>query len=572
MGVRIENPIDAPLNWEQRFTIWLARREWLAFAIIIAVATLAMLPIFVWGFPRGSDADLHHRWANFFTESLREGVLYPHWLAGANRGHGSPVMNYYGPVPLYAVAAFNLFLDNTLHAMTLSCWLAMAISGMTMYVCARSLLSRATSLFAAALYMVTAFHLFDLYQAAALNEYWTFAWLPLVFDAIHRLARGEGWRAAAYLGLSYGLLLLTHVPVPFAATLVLPVYVLMLTRDKRRLLQVAAGLALGVCISAMFIVPVLFERKYVKIDAALGRNYKDFFLFRKTGPLWNVNLFSPSQEMYNGNYLLEATLVALALAVVLITSTLPLWSARKADQPNRSPLAWRRAIWVVAAFSLMMTTRRSAFIWSAFPPLAYLQFPNRWLVITTAATALVAAAALAAITQANRRRLPYGVAFAVALSFNLVISVHQMTQAMYDPEGIARALHGREIPMYTPVWRNDDYKEETVALPAEVRSGDADVQAIDDSGSRQSYAVTARTTAVMGFRQLYFPGWVARVDGQPIPLGPSKAGNIELTIEPGAHQLTLRFEDTPPRTAGKVISATSFIAFLTLLYFTRRRP
>jgi len=273
--------------------------------------------------------------------------------------------------------------------------------------------------------------------------------------------------------------------------------------------------------------------------------------------------------MYNNNYLLEATLVALALAVVLIISTFPLWSTRKADHPNRSPIAWRRAIWVVAAFSLFMTTRRSQWIWDAFPPLAYLQFPNRWLVITTAATALVAAAALAAITQANRRRLLYGVAFVIALNFSLIISGHQMTQAIYDSEGIARAVHGREIPMYTPVWRNDDYKEEIVGLPAEVLSGDADVQAIDDNGSQQSYAVTARTSTVMGFRQLYFPGWVARLDGQPIPLAPSKAGNIELTIEPGEHQLTLRFEDTTPRAAGKLISAAAFLSVLAIFYFTR---
>jgi hypothetical protein len=218
-----------------------------------------------------------------------------------------------------------------------------------------------------------------------------------------------------------------------------------------------------------------------------------------------------------------------------------------------------------------MTSRRSAFIWSAIPQLAYLQFPNRWLVITTAGTTLVTAAALFAITQARRRKLFYWPLFAIALLFNLVISAHEIVQAPYDSTGFESKLQGRELPMYTPVWRDDDYKDELVAAPVEVAGGLAEVRAIDDAGSRQAYAVNAATDSELRFRQLYFPGWVARLNGTPIPLGPSKAGNIQLTVEPGRHELTLRFEDTAPRLAGKLITAVSLVSALLILCFARRR-
>jgi len=567
----IQNAAEQPLNWEQRLSILLAKRGWIAPCILFAVAAAAVLPIFVYGFPRGSDSVLHYRWAHFFTESLREGVLYPRWLAGANHGRGSPVMNYYGPVPLYAVAAFNLLFHNTVRAMAMSCWLGLALSGLTMYIFSRSVLSRGVSLFAGLLYMLTAFHLFDLYQATALNEYWSFVWIPLVFDAIHRIAKGESWGGAAYLGLSYGLLLLTHVPIPFATTLILPIYVLILTRNAQRLSKVAVGLVLGVGISAMFLVPVLFERQYVKIDRALGRDYREFFLFRRTGLIWNTNLFSPAQSPYNGNYLVDATLVALGLAVLLAVSGFLLWRERKEEQRSRSGLAWRLAIWVVAAFSLFMTSRRSAFIWNAIPQLAYLQFPNRWLVITTAGTALITAAALFAITQARRRRLLYWSVFAIALLFNLVISAHEIVQAPYDSANFENKLQGKELPMYTPVWRDDDHKDELVNVPVEVASGSADVRTIDDTGSRQSYAVSAATPSELRFRQLYFPGWVVRLNERSIPLGPSKAGNVQVAIEPGQHELTLRFEDTAPRLVGKLISALSLASLAFIFHFTRLR-
>src|SRR6185436_19179852 len=110
-----------------------------------------------------------------------------------------------------------------------------------------------------------------------------------------------------------------------------------------------------------------------------------------------------------------------AFAILLIVSSWVLWSERKREPHPRSPLAWRRAIWGVAVFTLFMTTRRSALIWRANPQLAYLQFPNRWLVLTTAATSLITAAALAAFAHAERRRLLYGAALIIGLGFNLLI-------------------------------------------------------------------------------------------------------------------------------------------------------
>ncbi|MEK6300741.1 MAG: hypothetical protein AABO41_08480 [Acidobacteriota bacterium] len=570
MSASVQNGTEQPLNWEQRLSIMLAKRPWIVIVTCLALATAALLPILIFGFPRGSDATLHYRWSAFFTEALREGVVYPRWLAGANHGHGSPVMNCYSPLPLYVTAAFNLLLHNTLQAMTLSCGLAFALSGMTMYVFSRSVLSRGVSLFAAGFYVLAAYHFFDLYPGSAINEFWSFVWLPLVLDATYRIAKGEGWRASAYLGLSYALLILTHVLIPFATALILPIYILALTRNWRRLAQVAGGLALGLGLSAFFLISVVFERQYVKIALALDEDYRRHFLFRRTGPIWNVSLFSPSQVPYNGNYLLEATLVAGTLAILFLVGSFLLWRERGVESRDPSGLAWRRAIWVVTALTLFMTTRRSAFIWRAIPPLAYLQFPNRWLVISTAGTSLIAAAALAAIMQAKRRRILYGTAFAIAVAFNLVISAHQVVQAPYDAAGIERKLHGREVQMYMPVWRDENYKHELVAAPAEILSGDGDVQAADDRGSRQSYVVTARTSSTLGFRQLYFPGWVARVDGNPIALGPNRAGSIQLTVEPGEHHLTLSFEDTWPRTAGKLISAVCIAGLFVLLFVARR--
>jgi len=48
-------------------------------------------------------------------------------------------------------------------------------------------------------------------------------------------------------------------------------------------------------------------------------------------------------------------------------------------------------------------------------------------------------------------------------------------------------------------------------------------------------------------------------------IAPGPEGNIQLHVEPGEHTLTMSFEDTWPRTVGKIVSAASFLIFLGVL-------
>ena len=173
---------------------------------------------------------------------------------------------YYPPLPFYVATAINAVTGNMLTALSLSCWLALALSGLTMYGFGRSSLSRPMSLLAAALYMLIPYHILDLYQGSALSEFWCFAWLPLIFYFTFRICEEPGLRATAGLTLSYALLLQTHVLGAFLISLALLVFALLLTRDVRRLIRVAGSMAFGAGISAVFIVPVLFERKYIHIE------------------------------------------------------------------------------------------------------------------------------------------------------------------------------------------------------------------------------------------------------------------------------------------------------------------
>lgn len=544
-----------------------SRPDLVMIVIIVVIASLLMLPIFVAGFPSGADIRHHYRWSFYFYEALHEGSIYPRWLAGVNRGYGSPVMFYYAPLQSYVVAAFRMVVRDPLLAITLSCWLGLALSGSTMYVFARSLLSRRAALLASVVYMTSPFLFFDLYRVNALSELWTFVWIPLVLDAIRRIAGGEGWRTAAYLALGYGFLLFTHVPIPFIVTLMLPVYALVLTRDKRRLAQMMAGLALGVGLSAVFLVSVLFETKYVHIEQALEQRYTDAFLFEDFNAI--TRILGAADYPMTAGYAKEANLVAIAIALLFVLASSIVWIERESIE--RSVLHLSIALWVIAAVSLFMSTRLSKPLWDNIHRLQYLQSPVRWLVIVICAVSLLTAVAASALTHARkRRRIVYIASLLVVLAFNLTVSAHVSTQERASRDGLETKMAHQDVPEYVPLWWDGIFHKEFDDSSVLVAGGEAEVSSIDDHGSKRRYQVHAKTEARLRFRSVYFPGWVARLDGKTVDLQRSDQGLIEVIVPAGEHYLTLTFEPTWRHIKAGIVSAASVLILVAMLYSTRR--
>ena len=536
--------------------------------LIFGLATVVMMPIFGHGLPPVSDAFVHYRWASGFIDALGEGSLYPRWLGNPNSGAGSPAMLYYPPLPFYIYAAFYLVTGNVLKALVLGSWLALALSGITMYVFARSLLSHRVSLLAAVIYLLAPYHLLDLFQRAALSEFWAFVWVPLVLYAVHRVTSGGDWRAVTLLAVAYGLLLLTHVLTAFATTLILPIYVLLLTRDWRRMGKTAVGLALGVGLSAIFVAPLVLEGDYVRLRKIHRDKFTKSFLIEHLPAAFKADALLPGQkpEFFYQNpdyFFAEASVVSFILLFALISILIWRW------QQTESGLV--RAVWVVTLFSLLMTTRLSEPIWRIIPGLHFMQFPFRWLLPASVGMSLLSAAACSVVMVHSRRsRTAYGGMLALLLALNLVVATFSVVRQERGEQEIPKEVSRLEVPEYRP--RSWNYKASQPNMEAViVSSGDASVQAIDAAGARQSYEIKAVTQSVLELRTLYFPGWVARLDGNPIEIGPGQRGHIQILVGDGEHLLTLNFEDTWPRRAGKLISAACVLVTLIMLYWTRRK-
>src|SRR5262245_26579576 len=72
------------------------------FAAFAGVA--AVLPAIILGVPNNNDLANHYHLAIPFYEALRQGAIYPSWLASPNFGYGDVVVRFYPPALYYLLA------------------------------------------------------------------------------------------------------------------------------------------------------------------------------------------------------------------------------------------------------------------------------------------------------------------------------------------------------------------------------------------------------------------------------------------------------------------------------------
>jgi hypothetical protein len=323
-----------------------ARARWLPFLAIALLALLLMLPAML------SPVKLHDSfwidwvWTDQFARQLRAGLLYPRWLPASHDGLGAPVFYYYPPLAFYP-AGLLAALGLTPYAAILAAFgLAFAGAGAAMYRWAAGWTNH--PLAAALLFMAAPYHVADVYGRGALAEACAIALIPLLALGLKRVADGRG---PVLLAIAYAAIIATHLPLALLASLFLVApYALILAKGRPRALPAfAAPLALGIGLSAIYLVPALALERYR--DAAV---------------LWSDPLLRPDHWLviYGG-----ATGMALiSLKVIAVVALPALFMA----------VRWRSAWARYAIICCLIVAGLLPFLWS-LPLIRSVQFPFRAL-------------------------------------------------------------------------------------------------------------------------------------------------------------------------------------------------
>jgi len=539
--------------------------------VLLAASVLAWGPLLTPAyFLQAHDARHSIFYLVEFDQTLRDGYLWPRWSPDFAFGYGYPLFNIYAPLAIYAAEIIHLLGAEMVTAVKTMYVLATIGAGVGMYGFARRLWGPAAGLAAGLAYMFAPFHLLEIYVRSAYAEYVALMLLPLVLWAFTELAARPTFRRLALAGTVYGLLALTHHTTFFTFTPFLMLYILALVAGRARtdlrawlrlgLANAGAG-ALGVSLAGIYLLPVLLEQKYIKIEqwTAGSYNFDQHFVYfsQFLSPFWGYGYAGPGPVdgmSYQIGIVVYGLLATGAVALA--------WRGRQ--MVHRGTMA----IFLAAVgLSVWLMSPLGAGAWHLLPIAALVQFPWRLLIIAMLGASVV----IGGVTHALR---PSGATLGL-LGLSLVLASYPYAQPQYTPlpdwadtplavinwdsaspaDRVGMVVYTEEQPTTSPM--EAQYRAGEPLTVATILTGEATLETLRHGGASDAVRVTGGPATVQ-FYTYDYPGWQVRLDGTVIPHRREPPfGLVTVDVPPGDHVLTLRMGTTPPRIAGGLLSLLS---------------
>lgn len=473
-----------------------------AFAVLLALPVLLHPPLVHDSF--GID----YLWTGRFADALRAGDLYPRWLDGSFDGLGAPVFYFYGPLPFYVSGLLNLVGLNAYAALIGSFLLALAGSGLAMFVWLRP---APGALPGALLYMAMPYHLIDFARRGAIGEFFAAAILPLVALGVVRAAERGG---SVLLAIAYAALLFSHLPTALLVSIALvgPMVLWLGWRDPTRLLPITAGLAAGLALSGLYWIPAL------RLQSATNM-----------ATMWGSGLTPADWSLLHPERWPSSGLMVVVSAITIAVATPALFALKQ-----------RRDLWaILTVVSAILSLGLVSAFWS-LPLVSKVQFP--WRMLTVTEFCFLSFLIGSPWSSATKRL--------VALPL-LILSCPVILSPLPSGHPTLAELRLRqpEVPEYLPAGTRFRSPEDALAYAAQVP-----LQAAHDG--------------VVTLRRFYFPRWRVECAGREVPAF-AQPGTGLLSYR-GPAGCEVRATSTTAERLGTVVSAIGFLILVLLVIAERR--
>ncbi|MBI1876690.1 MAG: hypothetical protein HYR94_00340 [Chloroflexi bacterium] len=586
---------------------------------------IVALSIFAWGplltpayFFNAHDAKHSVFFLVEFDQTFRDGYWWPRWSPDFAFGYGYPLFNLYAPLAFYVAEIVHLSglgFTATIKTMYI---LATIGAGLGMYGFAKRLFGPQAGLLAGVVYMYAPFHLVDIFVRSAYAEFVALAIIPFLFLAFTNLVAVPTLRRIALAAFTYGLLTLTHLATFFTFSPFLMVYVFTLLVAKTRsnlkslllnMIYVSGAGMLGVILAAIYLIPLITETRFVKVEqwTSGSYNYLQHFVyfFQFLSPTWGYG-YSGAGLQDDISFQLGIVVVALVSFALVRLITHPF--------PGRG-----------VAFSFFLSTLVIIFlmsplaepVWQAIPIATLVQFPWRLLGMT-AFTMSVVAGSLLAGTNCQLSTVNFKSSISSQTSIpNGHDASNPPSTIYYPPSSTLRvyllclvvilASFPYTLPQYTeiPDWAETPLavvnwdrgsivdrvgmvaftQEQPQTSPLEqqylngeplsaaaIISGQGSVETLHRGGASSQVRVVAAEPVTLQFYTYDYPGWQVTRDGQHMPHRHEPPfGLITVDVPAGEHIVLLQMGSTLSRTLGGIISSLTLL-IIAGLYFWNDRP
>lgn len=481
------------------------------------------------------------------------------WAPDSAMGYGEPVFNFYGQ--------FTFFIGNLIHIVGLSVVdsvkavfiLSLVGSAVTMYLLAKQVWkNNNAALISAIIYLYAPYRSLDVWARGAYPESFAFLLFPLIILFLDRYFENKKTRDLLYYSLFLGLLVITHnlslfMFVPFLGIWTL--YRVIEEKNIKLILFVGLASFFGAMLSAFYLLPVLFEIKLINIQPIItGYFYfaghfptlHEIFISRFWG--YGASLWGPKDDLSLSLGQIQWILPTVIVVLILV---------RKSVKNNIKFFV----LALIGMTYIFLMHNKSTFIWNHIPVMEFIQFPWRFLGEAVFSFALASGAIFGVVSK--RFWLLTTILIEITA---LVLNIGFFREDKWNNNTDKTYLSGWEWdldrsaskedywPIYGPLPVN--HPEEDLSLP---------IAEVSKSNYFKYKIIVSAPQKEVIFPVTYFPGWTAKVDGNPVKLTYNDKGYIKLNLNSGVHSVDLRFKNTPIRMLGNTISLISALVLLTLI-------
>ncbi|MGD0796929.1 MAG: hypothetical protein ABR910_04315 [Acidobacteriaceae bacterium] len=576
-------------------------RERRSLFLIPLAALFVVHPLIVHGCSCGHDFDFHLlNWMEAANQ-IAHGNLHPHWAYTPAFNAGEPRFVFYPPISWYVGALLGFLLTHLAGiseaagwnaAPILFTWIALTLSGLTMHRLAREYASANAALLAAILYLANPYMLFTAFERTAYAELLAAAWIPLLLLSILRERI-----TLPGVAVPVALLWLTNAPAAIMGTytlaflavvrvvtnpgapepaLSLPKGLASQTWESRHegtsqlALRILAGTALGLALAAFYLIPAIYQRRYVQIAMATiaGMKIDQNFLFEHTG--------TSSDQLLHDAVLHTASVIALILFIATAIALAAIAARRARVSFPTLPLT------ILTAAIAFLLTPWSASLWTHAPEAALLQFPWRLLAILAPVLALAIAFLLSSHSPGAPsltvdwvgRNATTAKLLAIAALAALILPVYHLFRQPCDPEDTAPArlalFHSNTgtdpTDEYTPTTADNDALTPNNPPYWLAGSPEAAAPAGATPGPAPTHlALAAPRPQVLILNLRDYPAW--RIARNGVAVAPTEFedrpdGLIAIPMPAGPSTVDIHYAHTLDQTLGDAISLIALVLLL----------
>lgn len=521
---------------------------WAPFLSIAAAAFAVEIPFFFLGAPSGHDVEFHlYSWLEVLSQ-WKQGTIYPRWAALAHFAYGEPRFIFYPPASWTLGAILTAIFPWTLVA-GIYIWLVLVAAGVSMFLLARQWLDLRDATFAAVFYAVNPYHLVIVYWRSAFAELLASSLLPLLVLLLLR-TNEKGRHVTVSLALLLASAWLINAPaavmIHYSLALLMAVIALQ-RRSPRVLLAGTAAVLLGAALAAFYLLPAVYEQKWVNISEAVSQGLRpvDSFLFSHTADA-DHNAF---------NYFISG--VAIAEIVLTLAAA---WTARGWRLRNRE-LWYSLVVWAAGCAVLMLSITDP--LWNILPKLRFMQFPWRWMLCLGIPFTL--------LTAQGVRQWTSRFAFYLAMLCVLAFAWHHFQSPWWDHAADLREMQGNMATgagyegtdEYTPVGA-DAYNVDKAARRVIVEGpAHAAIRVSDWRAEQKVFTAEMSAPDNLALHLFNYPAWRVEVNGRIVQAGTREdTGQMLVPVEAGLNHVQITFVRTWDRAAGGWISLVALVSAL----------